>query len=261
MLVPSRMNMKRSGFNVPVSPESIAVHCRNVSVVGSSGGACAGGLLFVDEDLEDMVTFICECAADARSHWRGAFRIRSYIRTAIERFCPTDIAERVAGRMEVSVTKLLGFQNMRWRSFKDKVLPSVLCMRYIVLDRPSCGRKRSGHGTGHGVRSRRQWASRPCLQKRELLLKFAFCGSTFSIIILLFTSLGAPHTHAYPDSPPPALPSMLGTLGTAAHDPNVHARVYTGRLRRRGPYGWPVRPLLGNEVLRTHGLSLCKEKT
>jgi hypothetical protein len=106
-------------------------HCSSIYVIGSSGGACAGGLLFAaDVSIEDMVYFICECCADARMRVLNRLKIPQYLREAIQRFCPDNIAELVAGKMEVSVTKV-GFAtwwrfcfpwcwNIRWSGFSSK---------------------------------------------------------------------------------------------------------------------------------------------
>jgi hypothetical protein len=61
------------------------VHCRDVYAIGSSGGALAGGLLFVPElSLDDMVNFIGECCDDCRSSIWNRFKVSSHIATS----CP-----------------------------------------------------------------------------------------------------------------------------------------------------------------------------
>jgi hypothetical protein len=51
-------------------------------------------------------------------------KVREYVRRAVHRFCPEDIAERVSGKLQISVTQvrahLLALRNIRWSEFKDK---------------------------------------------------------------------------------------------------------------------------------------------
>ena len=76
-------------INLPTSPGASS-DCRNISVVGSSGGACAGAFLFLDVDTDRVIDYICECAVTARSHWRHALRIHDYVKGAIDRFMTPD---------------------------------------------------------------------------------------------------------------------------------------------------------------------------
>ena len=64
--------------------------CRDVYVIGSSGGACAGSYLFLDSDIEGTIEYVCKCAARARTSLPNALRISEYARGAIERFAPPD---------------------------------------------------------------------------------------------------------------------------------------------------------------------------
>jgi hypothetical protein len=113
----------RGGNKTPSVPG-----CRDVYAIGSSGGACAAGLLFVPEqNLDEMVNFIGDCCDDCRSHIVNRFKVRQYVRAAVERFCPDDIAKRVTGRLQVSVTQLPTLRNIRWREFVSKVrLPPAM---------------------------------------------------------------------------------------------------------------------------------------
>lgn len=105
--------------------EQNALEHRDVYAIGSSGGALAGGLLFVPElSIDDMVNFIGDCCDDCRSSIWNRFKVREYVRQAIHKFCPDDIAQRVTGKLEVSVTqvraRLLAFRNIRWKEFASK---------------------------------------------------------------------------------------------------------------------------------------------
>lgn len=72
-------------------------------------------------DLDEMVHFIGQSCDDCRSHPLNRFKVRQYVRQAVLKFCPPDIASRVWGKLEVSVTKLLTWRNIRWKNFCDKV--------------------------------------------------------------------------------------------------------------------------------------------
>lgn len=64
--------------------------CRDIHVIGSSGGACAASYLFLDVDVGKTVEYICDCASYARSHWLGPLKIKQYVRGAVRTFSPPD---------------------------------------------------------------------------------------------------------------------------------------------------------------------------
>ena len=64
--------------------------CRDIHVIGSSGGACAASYLFLDVDVGKTVEYICDCASYARSHWLGPLKIKQYVRGAVRNFSPPD---------------------------------------------------------------------------------------------------------------------------------------------------------------------------
>lgn len=68
-----------------------------------------------------MVEFIGQCCDDCRSQLLNRFKVRQYVKQAVLKFCPPDIASRVWDRLEVSVTKLFGWRNIRWKNFCSKV--------------------------------------------------------------------------------------------------------------------------------------------
>jgi hypothetical protein len=101
----------------------------NIHVIGSSGGACAGSFLFLEEvDIDACVEYVKECAVRARSSWRDALRISEYVQGAIDRFQPPGAAKRLEDNMEISVSKLqlpwahwppLPLRNVRLRRFSS----------------------------------------------------------------------------------------------------------------------------------------------
>eukprot|EP00892_Ulva_mutabilis_P011905 jgi/Ulvmu1/9087/UM005_0182.1 len=108
---------------------------RNVYAIGSSGGACVAGLLFVPEcSLDDMVDFVGQCCDDCRLSFANRFRVRHYVKQAVLKFCPPDIAARVRDRLEVSVTKLFTWRNIRWKNFesKDEYVDAILASSCAV---------------------------------------------------------------------------------------------------------------------------------
>ena len=65
-----------------------------------------------------MVEYVVECAAQARSSFGGAFRLRSYVAGAIQRFAdPLRTPALLDGNMEVSVTSLPFLRNHRLTDF------------------------------------------------------------------------------------------------------------------------------------------------
>ncbi|KAK9806909.1 hypothetical protein WJX72_007180 [[Myrmecia] bisecta] len=106
----------------------------NVYVIGSSGGACAGAFLFMDQNIDEVVEYIYECAARARSHWWNAFKIAQYVRGAIDRFISPECGPRMTGHMEISVTKLPWMRNVRIKEFADSaaVMTAVMASSRIV---------------------------------------------------------------------------------------------------------------------------------
>eukprot|EP00891_Asterochloris_glomerata_P002948 jgi/Astpho2/2948/fgenesh1_pg.00050_%23_180_t len=121
-----------------------------VHVVGSSGGACAGAYLFLDADIDGTVEFICQCAEQiahlsaphfplmfhvnilrklqARSSWFGMFKIRTYVKGALDNFMPPGAGPKLTGHMEISLTKLPWFRNVRVTAFdsNEKVKNDIL---------------------------------------------------------------------------------------------------------------------------------------
>jgi hypothetical protein len=81
----------------------------NAYLIATSGGASAcpfravsspahappvaGCTLFFDVDLDAMVEYVCECAAEARGSLAGAFRLRKYVGGAIQRLSLIHISE------------------------------------------------------------------------------------------------------------------------------------------------------------------------
>lgn len=102
---------------------------QNIYVIGSSGGACAGSFLFLQEaDIDACVEYVLECAERARTSWRNALRISEYVKGAIDKFQPPGAAKRLEGNMEVSVTRLqlpwrhwppVPFRNLRIKHFSS----------------------------------------------------------------------------------------------------------------------------------------------
>ena len=79
--------------------------------------AVAGCTLFFDVDLDAMVEYVCECAAEARATPGGAFRLRKYVAGAISRFANEDTPAALHGNLEVSVTQLPSLRNKRVTDF------------------------------------------------------------------------------------------------------------------------------------------------
>lgn len=76
------------------------------------------------------------------------------MRQAVQKFCPENIAQRVSGKLEVSVTQvrahLLPFRNIRWKEFESKVLQpchAVLLQVALQVIVPTQGES-SGHWPG-----------------------------------------------------------------------------------------------------------------
>jgi len=93
---------------------------RNFRCVGTSGGALAAsaGLCLESVEVDDVKDFILHCAREARSSWRGLFKLRTYCQGAIDRFCKEEDVENISGRVEVSMTVLPFLKNKRVRKFE-----------------------------------------------------------------------------------------------------------------------------------------------
>lgn len=107
---------------------------KDVYVVGSSGGACAGTYLFLDAPIEETIEYIKECATRARSGWVNATKIREYVAGAIANFTPANAGPQLTGNLEVSVTTLPWFRNVRVKTFgsNEEVRDAVLASACIV---------------------------------------------------------------------------------------------------------------------------------
>ena len=102
---------------------------------GTSGGALTGALLFLDIDLDELAEYIYICAAKARGSWRGAFLLRDYCRGAITQFCTKDAHKILAGRLEISITRIFPwYKNIRVNEFPtyDFLIQSLLCSACIT---------------------------------------------------------------------------------------------------------------------------------
>lgn len=102
---------------------------------GTSGGALTGALLFLDIDLDALAEYIYICAAKARGSWRGAFLLRDYCRGAITQFCTKDAHKILAGRLEISITRIFPwYKNIRVNEFPtyDFLIQSLLCSACIT---------------------------------------------------------------------------------------------------------------------------------
>ncbi|KAL3142991.1 hypothetical protein ABBQ38_003272 [Trebouxia sp. C0009 RCD-2024] len=107
---------------------------RDIYVVGSSGGACAGTYLFLDADIEATVEYVKRCAQKARTGWLAATRIRDYVAGAIDEFQPENAGPALNGNLEISVTTVPWFRNVRVKHFEDntKVKNAILASACIV---------------------------------------------------------------------------------------------------------------------------------
>ncbi|KAL0051560.1 hypothetical protein WJX82_009808 [Trebouxia sp. C0006] len=107
---------------------------KDVYVVGSSGGACAGTYLFLDAPIEETIEYIKECALRARSGLINATKIREYVAGAISNFTPANAGPQLTGNLEVSVTTLPWFRNVRVKTFgsNEEVRDAVLASACIV---------------------------------------------------------------------------------------------------------------------------------
>ena len=99
---------------------------------GTSGGALTGALLFLDIDLDALAEYIYICAAKARGSWRGAFLLRDYCRGAITQFCTKDAHKILAGRLEISITRIFPwYKNIRVNEFPTTYL-YLRCATYCA---------------------------------------------------------------------------------------------------------------------------------
>lgn len=79
-------------------------HNRNIYSIATSGGSCAGVFLHVDADIDEVVRHIVGCADVARSSWTGLFRLKDYLRGAIQRYSSEELPDKLRGNYEVSGT-------------------------------------------------------------------------------------------------------------------------------------------------------------
>ena len=110
---------------------------RNTKVLGCSGGALIGSLLFMPTvDLDALAVYAFLCASRARSSILGAFQLRYYVQGAFKEFAPANAHELCNNRLEVSITKMTmkGFKNLRLKAFGtfDFFLRALLCSSNIV---------------------------------------------------------------------------------------------------------------------------------
>ncbi|GHP05611.1 hypothetical protein PPROV_000436100 [Pycnococcus provasolii] len=96
---------------------------KNAYCIGSSGGSITGGTLFCDVigTLDALARYVLTCASEARGSLFGNFHLRRYVRVAIERHTPEELARILNGRMEISVTRITwgGLVNHRIKKFES----------------------------------------------------------------------------------------------------------------------------------------------
>lgn len=78
------MQMYHFGFAKAL--QVCGVHNCNVRYAGSSAGSLASSALIADCDFDLVREYACECAISARSSIGNAFRIRDFIKGAVQRF-------------------------------------------------------------------------------------------------------------------------------------------------------------------------------
>lgn len=107
---------------------------RDAYAIGSSGGAITAGTLFYDCDLDGLARFVLECVREARSSFGGKFKLREYVREAVERHGDPRLHERLSGRLEVSITTLPFGRNKRVNRFEtyDDAMEMLLASSCFV---------------------------------------------------------------------------------------------------------------------------------
>ena len=94
---------------------------RNTKVLGCSGGALIGSLLFMPTvDLDALAVYAYLCATRARSSILGALQLRYYVQGAIREFAPANAHELCTNKLEMSITRmtLRGLKNLRLKVFE-----------------------------------------------------------------------------------------------------------------------------------------------
>ena len=110
---------------------------RNTKVLGCSGGALIGSLLFMPTvDLDALAVYAYLCATRARSSILGAFQLRYYVQGAIREFAPANAHELCTNKLEMSITRmtLRGLKNLRLKVFEtyEFFVRALLCSSNIV---------------------------------------------------------------------------------------------------------------------------------
>jgi hypothetical protein len=110
---------------------------RNTKVLGCSGGALIGSLLFMPTvDLDALAVYAYLCATRARSSILGAFQLRYYVQGAIREFAPDNAHELCTNKLEMSITRmtLRGLKNLRLKVFEtyEFFVRALLCSSNIV---------------------------------------------------------------------------------------------------------------------------------
>lgn len=110
----------------------------NCYCVGSSGGAITGGTLFCDVigGIDSLARYVLTCASEARGSLFGNFRLRKFVRVAIETHVNKEAPRCMTGRMEVSVTRITmgGLINHRIKKLDtwDRMMQAMLASSCLV---------------------------------------------------------------------------------------------------------------------------------
>ncbi|CAL6374444.1 unnamed protein product [Bathycoccus prasinos] len=112
-------------------------YAENTKVIGCSGGALIGSLLFMPTvDLDALAVYAYLCATRARSSILGAFQLRYYVQGAIREFAPDNVHELCTNKLEMSITRmtLRGLKNLRLKVFEtyEFFVRALLCSSNIV---------------------------------------------------------------------------------------------------------------------------------
>ncbi|CAL6375286.1 unnamed protein product [Bathycoccus prasinos] len=112
-------------------------YAENTKVIGCSGGALIGSLLFMPTvDLDALAVYAYLCATRARSSILGAFQLRYYVQGAIREFAPDNAHELCTNKLEMSITRmtLRGLKNLRLKVFEtyEFFVRALLCSSNIV---------------------------------------------------------------------------------------------------------------------------------
>lgn len=108
-------------------------------VSGASAGAIAALALLGDTDLGEMASHVIQVSVEARERYLGpfspSFNINKILYEGLNRLLPDNVAEKVNGRLHISLTRVYDGKNMLVNQFssKEEVIQVVLASTFIPV--------------------------------------------------------------------------------------------------------------------------------